>query len=194
MFELVIGIIVGISVSMVGVLFILGTGSVPDIQIIVAVATVVIAAATVIAAYIHHSSIEQQRKDRVWEINKDNLLKLSKAVSDSIIISEEISESTFNDSQGIIDLTDKTSIEAKKEIKEKFQETMLDSLNVYKPLLNSELIIAIEKYQMQEEGIRIGFDGDAYTTYEACDLHLAILKELHAVICAFIKDVSGIDT
>jgi MFS superfamily sulfate permease-like transporter len=45
---------------------------------------VMIAVTTMIATAIHFDSVRHQRKDRLWEINKESLLKLSKAISDSM--------------------------------------------------------------------------------------------------------------
>lgn len=93
---------------------------------------IVIAVATIFAVAIHFDSVRKQRRDRVWEINKDNLLNLSKALSDSININSKLSEQEFNKMQGI---PDETCTDGAYEINNAFQQSLSVSLNVYKPLL-----------------------------------------------------------
>jgi hypothetical protein len=151
---------------------------------------IVIAMATVTATSIHFDSVRKQRKDRVWEINKESLINLSKAISGAIEISLKLSDREFNNMQGI--LPDDTDTEGAKEINDTFKKTISDSLNVYKPLLNSELTDAIEKYQKAEKSIEEDFNHDAINTFEAYDRQWAEQKELHKVVSSFIKDVAGI--
>lgn len=151
---------------------------------------IVVAMATVMATSIHFDSVRKQRKDRIWEINKENLLNLSKAISDAIEISSKLSDREFSNMQGIPDDTD---TEGAKEINDTFKKTISHSLNVYKPLLNSELIDAIEKYQKTEKSIENDFIHDVADAFEAYDRQLAAQKELHEVVSSFIKDVAGIE-
>lgn len=151
---------------------------------------IVIAMASVTATAIHFDSVRRQRKDRVWEINKENLINLSKAISDAIEISSKLSEREFNNMQGIPDDTD---TDGAKEINDTFRKTISHSLNVYKPLLNSELTDAIEKYQKEEKSIEEDFNHDAIRSFEAYDRQWAAQKELHKVVSSFIKGVAGIE-
>lgn len=72
MFQFIIGSIIGFFGGFVFFIAILLT----DIKFDVSVATnLIIALATVVAAVIHFSSIKQQRKDRLWDINRDLCIK-----------------------------------------------------------------------------------------------------------------------
>ena len=150
---------------------------------------IVIAMATVTATAIHFDSVQKQRRDRVWEINKDSLINLSHAVADAIEMSSKFSDLEFNEMQNI---PDNTCIEGSKEVSDKFQKTISNSLNVYKPLLNSNLIEAIEKYQESEQRIAKSFDYDEINVFEAYDHQFAAQKELQYTVNKFIKSVSGI--
>lgn len=150
---------------------------------------IVIAMATIIATAIHFDSVKKQRRDRVWEINKDNLISLSKAISDGVEISSKLSDREFNRMQGIPDDTD---TEGANEINNTFRKNISHSLNVYKPLLNSELTEAIEKYQILEKSIEDDFKNDAINMFEAYDRQWAARTELHKVVSGFIKNVAGI--
>ena len=150
---------------------------------------IVIAVATIYAVVIHYDSVRKQRRDRVWEINKDNLLSLSKTLSDSISINSKLSEQEFCKMQGI---PDETCTDGAYEINTAFQQSLSDSLNVYKPLLNEELITAIEKYQTAEKLIEEDYNCDAIVVFEAYERQWSIQKELHQTVSAFIKKVAGI--
>lgn len=149
----------------------------------------VIAAATIIATAIHFDTVKKQRRDRVWEINKDSLITLSKAVADAIQISSKLSDREFN---RMNNLPDDTCTEGAEEINTKFQETISDSLNVYKPLLNKELINAIEKYQEAEKNIEKAYEYEQFGVFEAYEHQGSAQKELHQVVNHFIKEVAGI--
>ncbi|GAA71400.1 hypothetical protein P20439_1473 [Pseudoalteromonas sp. BSi20439] len=89
-------------------------------------------------------------------------------------------------------IPDDTCTEGAAEINQKFQMTISDSLNVYKPLLNAELITAIEKYQQAEKNIESSFDHDQINVFEAYDSQWGAQKELQIVVSRFIKEVAGI--
>ncbi len=150
---------------------------------------VVIAMATVTATAIHFDSVRKQRQDRVWEINKENLINLSKAISDAIEISSKLSDREFNNMQGI---PDDTNTDGEKEINDTFRKTISESLNVYKPLLNTELTGAIAKYQKSEKSIEDDFNRDFISTFEAYDRQWGAQKALHKIVSSFIKEVAGI--
>ena len=150
---------------------------------------VIIAGSTITATAIHFDSVRKQRRDRVWEINKESLMKLSKAVADAIEISSKLSDREFNIMNNI---PDDTCTEGAAEINETFQKTISDSLNVYKPLLNSELINAIERYQEAEKNIEYAFVHEHFSVFEAYDHQWNAQKKLHKIINHFIKEVAGI--
>ncbi|MCP4055534.1 MULTISPECIES: hypothetical protein [unclassified Pseudoalteromonas] len=149
----------------------------------------IIAAGTITATAIHFDSVRKQRKDRVWEINKESLIQLSKSLADAIEVSSKLSDQEFNIMNNI---PDDTCTEGAAEINQKFQMTISDSLNVYKPLLNAELITAIEKYQQAEKNIESSFDHDQINVFEAYDSQWGAQKELQIVVSRFIKEVAGI--
>ena len=146
---------------------------------------VVIATATIIATAIHFDSVRKQRKDRLWEINKDSLLRLSKALADAIEMSAINSERELG-------IPVEESTKDSPEIGQKFEDILSDALNVYKPLLSDHLIFAIEEYQKAEEQTSRDWHVDALTTFEAYDEQWANRKKLQEVVLEFIKDVSGV--
>jgi len=150
---------------------------------------VVIAVATIFAVAIHFDSVRNQRRDRVWEMNKENLLSLSKALSSSIDINSKLSEREFNKMNGI---PDETNTDGAAEINNKFQQHISESLNVYKPLLNEELITVIEKYQKAEKQIEDDYNCDAISVFEAYERQWEKQKKLQVSVSAFIKKVAGI--
>jgi hypothetical protein len=149
----------------------------------------VIAAATITATSIHFDTVQKQKRDRVWEINKESLINLSKVLSDAIKISSDLSEREFNRMNNI---PDDTCTKGAAEINEKFQKTISDSLNVYKPLLNKELIDEIEKYQETEKRIGEAYEHDEFGVFEAYEHQWGAQKKLHKVVNHFIKEVAGI--
>ncbi|MFP3353387.1 hypothetical protein R0K04_18500 [Pseudoalteromonas sp. SIMBA_153] len=149
----------------------------------------IIAAGTITATAIHFDSVRKQRKDRVWEINKESLIKLSKSLADAIEVSSKLSDKEFNIMNNI---PDDTCTEDAAQINQMFQMTISDSLNVYKPLLNDELITAIEKYQQAEKNIEDSFNNDRINVFEAYDSQWEAQKELQTVVSRFIKEVAGI--
>lgn len=85
MFKFLVGCIVGFFAGFVSLVMVLVSDAKFDMSV---VTNLVIAAATVMATTIHFSSIRQQRKDRLWDINKPILLGLSKSLSAVIKASE----------------------------------------------------------------------------------------------------------
>ncbi len=149
----------------------------------------VIAAATVTATAIHFDTVKKQERDRVWEINKDSLINLSKSLADAIKISSNLSDREFNK---IKNIPDESCIEDALKINNKFQKTMSDSLNVYKSLLNKELINAIEMYQDEEKRIENAFNHDEFSAFDAYNHQCSAQKKLQKVVNYFIKEVAGI--
>nr|WP_014343636.1 hypothetical protein [Aliivibrio fischeri]AEY78222.1 hypothetical protein [Aliivibrio fischeri] len=146
---------------------------------------IVIASAAMIATAIHFDSVRTQRKERLWEINKDSILRLSKALADAI----EITSNQCDKEMGIA-IND--SLDKANEVDNSLNNMLSDSLNVYKPLLSESLILAIEEYQKEEMAISNKWHTDEYTTYEAYDELLGIRKKLQLVVLQYIKKVSGV--
>jgi hypothetical protein len=148
-----------------------------------------IAIATIIATAIHFDSVRKQRKDRLWEINKDSLLMLSKAISDAVDMSGRLSDRYFNQEQGIPEHVNTNGSDI---VHAKLEEVLSDSLYVYKPLLSPELISSIENYQYTQKNISKAFNNDELSVFEAYDKQWAAQKKLQDVISTFIKQVSGV--
>lgn len=116
-------------------------------------------------------------------------MQLSKSLADAIKVASLLSDQEFNRMNNI---PDDTCTEGAAEINEKFQKTISDSLNVYKPLLNAELIAAIEKYQQAEKNIEYAFENDEINVFEAYDNQLRVQNNLQKIVSRFIKEVAGI--
>lgn len=184
MVKLFLGIILGIAITVGYLAFNSKLSFDHDLTL-----NIVIAAATIVATAIHFDSVQKQKRDRVWEINKESLLNLSHAVADAIETFSKLTNQAFNNMQGI---PDDDCIIGVEEIGNKFQKTISDSLNVYKPLLNLKLIEAIEEYQESEQKITDKFNHDAINVFEAYELQWSAQEELQYIIHKFIKKVSGI--
>ena len=98
MFEFLIGGIIGVFVAMIGFALILAFGSKIDLAIMT---NVIIAFATVIATTIHFDFRKTQKKERVWEINKNVLLELALSLADVIEDLEKATDHYFDVDQGI---------------------------------------------------------------------------------------------
>ncbi|PSW59895.1 hypothetical protein C0W54_18155 [Photobacterium kishitanii] len=153
---------------------------------------VMIAVATMIAAAIHFDSVRHQRKDRLWEINKESLLKLSKAISDSVEMTSKFQDDEFYRMHGIEDKVKDINTDGYQEVFKQFEETISDSINVYKPLLSSIVIEAIEEYQQSEKNIIILYDSEEYTEFQVYEDRLFIQKKLQKVVLNYIKQASRI--
>ena len=151
----------------------------------------VIASATAIAAYIHFDAVKNQRKDRVWEINKAPLLGLLESLSEVIEVTLQLLDFEFEINQGIAHPDDrpKDSTEQYK----KLSKHIKSSLNVYEPLLSDEIISAIEQYKSANQAVDRAFEVDQITSlYEVYDNISANQEALHKVISQHVKDIAGI--
>lgn len=186
MIKFVIGMICGFSLLIL--YLVLDTYRALDATLTI---SIVIAVTTILATVIHFDSVRKQRKDRVWEINKDSLLTLSKSLSDAIQMTEKFVEREFNTMQGI---PDDTCTDGAREVNYRFEETISDSLNVYKPLMDANLIQAIETYQADVRQIEEMYMADEINNFEAYDIQLGKQKILHSAIGEYIKKAAGINT
>ncbi|MDB2387326.1 hypothetical protein N9W21_08310, partial [Shewanella sp.] len=141
MFLFLFGTIIGFFVAMIALSYVLVTG----VEFNMAVWTnIIIAAGTAIAALIHYDSVKKQRKDRVWEIKKDALLKLLD------LISQAIEETKFAlDPQYAFEIGHKANTKVWSELK---SQTNL-ALNVYGSFMNKDLVEHIEISKKIDEEI-----------------------------------------
>ncbi|TNY94272.1 hypothetical protein CGK58_24740, partial [Vibrio parahaemolyticus] len=84
MVNLVLGVLLGFCLTIWYVAIDLRFGFDSNVSI-----NVVIAIATVIATAIHFDSQRKQRKDRIWDMNKNVLLDLAHALSEVIEATED---------------------------------------------------------------------------------------------------------
>lgn len=151
---------------------------------------IVIATATIVATAIHYDSIRQRRRERVWEINKDNLLNLSRALSADIKRTALYADRAFYIEQGMD--VDDTQLDDTPNTYKKFKKVIDESLDVYKPLLNKELIDAIETFQRTDKNIDIAVEDGEMSIFDAYHTLHSQQKKLHSTVSDFIKKVSAI--
>jgi hypothetical protein len=140
---------------------------------------IVIAFATLIATAIHFDAVRKQRRDRIWEINKDILLNLSQAVSDALEQSIKMS-----------DPMDEPKWDAG--IHKAHNKAISVVLKIYRPLLTKELIDAIEAYQKEDAEITSCVNEDEMSHTDGYCALSAAQERLHSIISKYIKKVSGL--
>lgn len=187
MFKFLVGSIVGFFAGFILFVSILVSG----VQFNVSIATnTVIAFATLMATVIHYSSIRQQRKDRLWDINKPILFELSKSLSlvikaSKFYLQEEYAERHMDERPNPIDAPDPS-------VYEDFAEKRDYALNVYKAVMDKELIDALKEAKRINDNIEYGvneFGVDPITAYEES---ISINEELQEKLGIFITKVSGV--
>lgn len=186
MFHFLIGCVVGLFAG-----FMFFVALLVSDQLDIAIATnIVIAIATVVATTIHFSSIKQQRKDRIWEINKTILLDLSHTLSLVIKASEyflqcEYASNSLDDQP---DERDKPGAGVYKE----FEEKQEYALNVYKTLMDKELIEALSNARRINQNIDHGVTEHGVDLVTAYEKQINVYQELQEKLGYFIAKVSGI--
>ena len=187
MFNFIMGIILGTFISFVSLVFIL----ISNIDIDMALITnIVIASATVVATAIHLDSTKKQRRDRVWEINKDMLLNLAHSLSLVINASEYYSEIEYNRQREIN--APPRGRKPKEDVYENFHNNQEQVLNVYRTLMNKELILNIEASKKKNDDIFEALDHDAIDVEDAYDASIVSYKELQNNLNTFITEISGV--
>ncbi|HDC4322875.1 hypothetical protein QK281_07965 [Aeromonas hydrophila] len=163
----------------------------------------VISIATVIATFIHFSSskqqqidrrleAEKQRKDRLWDINKEMLLGLSDAFSKVIDANfYELCEhelKSIGHEEYLYTLGEKPSVEVYQQLDEKISF----ALRVYKPLMKSTLVKKIEQIVATDRRLqRETYEGEI-GTIEAMEEINELYKDVLSDIQEFILDISGV--
>jgi hypothetical protein len=140
---------------------------------------IVIAFATLMAASIHFDAVIKQRRERIWEINKDILLNLSQTVSDALEQSIKMS-----------DPMDEPEWDAG--IHKAHNKAISVALKIYRPLLSKELISAIEAYQKEDAEIKSCVMEDEMSNTDGYCALSAAQETLHSIISKYIKKVSGL--
>lgn len=183
MFQFLIGSVVGFFGGFVFFITILLT----DIAFDVTIATnFIIALATVVATVIHFSSIKQQRKDRLWDINKPILLDLSHTLSLVIKASE------FYLQEGYIDDAPQASDAPSAGVFKEFKEKQEYALNVYKTLMSKELIAVLSEAKRINENIDYGVNEHEEDHISAYEKSISTNQELQKKLDFFIAKMSGV--
>jgi hypothetical protein len=178
--KITIGFIIGLFVSMIGFSLL----TVFNIQINLTVITnIIIAAATVVATIIHLDSQSKARKDRVWDMNKAVLLDLAHALSDAI----EATENELHNLWGVDGQVESKSY-AFTNIKDKIDY----ALNVYKPLMDKDLINSISKHNKTDKETTLEVNRHGLEYEDAYEIMLKEHKELYGKVLVFISKISGV--
>ncbi|MBB1378058.1 hypothetical protein [Pseudoalteromonas sp. SR43-2] len=187
-FQFLIGSIVGFFIAFVLFVSLLLT----DVNLDVGVATnIFIALATAVATAIHYSSIQKQRKDRIWEMNKTVLLDLSHSLSLVIQASYYYQQLEYAKHKVEDESTemDRPNPNVFKDFKEK-QEY---AINVYKTLMDKKLISSIQKAKEVNENIDKAVNENVIDYIPAYDRSIRANKELQKKLEEFMAEMSGVN-
>ena len=188
MFQFLIGSVVGFFCGFIFFVAILLT----DIKFDMTIATnSIIALATVVAAVIHFSSIRQQRKDRLWDINKPILLELSHTLSLVIKASEFYLQEEY--AQNHIDDAPQVSDAPNDNVFKEFKEKQEYALNVYKTLMSTELIEALREAKRINENIDHGVNAYGVDYITAYEESISTNQKLQNKLDFFIAKMSGVN-
>lgn len=188
MFKFLFGCVVGLFGGFILFISIL----IPGIKFDASIATnLVIAIATAMATTIHFSSIRQQRKDRLWDINKPILIGLSQSLSSVIkasefYLQEEYASENLDDAPNPNDKPDPT-------VYKDFSRKREYALNVYKVLMDKELIDTLKEAKRINDNIDHGVSeyGDHHIT--AYEESISTNKDLQEKLSFFIAKMSGVN-
>ncbi|HHX8443243.1 TPA: hypothetical protein ACVO0G_004672 [Vibrio diabolicus] len=152
---------------------------------------IVIAIATCIATALHVDNQIKLRKTRVWDINKDVLLNLSGTLAKVIEDLEKATDYHFDKMQNIAHETGATYTYPK-DLYENFADQTFEVLNVYKPLMNRDLISSLEELKVASDRVDDGVNKGELSVFEAYDRILHEHEKLQNKLSSFIKQVSGV--
>ncbi|PME09972.1 hypothetical protein BCV44_21950 [Vibrio cyclitrophicus] len=187
MFQLLIGFIVGLFVGFTIFVLLL----INHIEIDMSVVTnAVIAFATVFATTIHYSSIKQQRRDRLWDMNKPILLGLSKSLSDVIKASEYHLQREYADRymDDTLSFRDKPS----PNVYEDFSQKREYALEVYGLLMDKELIDALKHAKRINDDVEEAVNMCGFDHITAYDESISANRNLQKKLSFFIAKMSGV--
>lgn len=152
---------------------------------------IVIALATVVATAIHFDSIATQRKDRIWEINKDVLLNLVHSLSLVIKASEYYLEEEYGRHHEFNEAP--RGRKPKGDVYENFKSNQEYAINVYRSLMDKELIASLKLAKEKNDNIAEAVDHDAIDHAEAYEESLKSYKNLQNKLNDFIAKISGVN-
>lgn len=153
------------------------------------IANSIIALCTFIALIISYFSIQSQKENRRWEINKDLLIRLATSLSDQMYQTEKFMDIEFDREQGI---PNNKEIIWDHEISKKFNESLSHTVQVYGVLLNNEILNSVEAYKKEENNISHAVDIDEISIFEAYDSSLEAQRNLMKVLNKNIKIYAAI--
>lgn len=183
MFLFVLGAVVGLFVAMVMISLL----SVFKLSLDIGILTnIIIAAATIVAVYIHYDSHKKLRQDRIWEINKDLLLDLIHYLSGAINATRAEIDNLHlhpNDNEIKVDRTVFTKLDKK----------ISYALNVYRPLMDNELISKISNLGKAENRIEAEVFEEDLDHIEAYNQLIEEYELLYKTLQQFIVELSGVD-
>lgn len=186
MINLLIGGILGLIITTVGFDIIQSQDRNLTIQ---TMTNIVIALATVVAVAINYLSVKSQKESRRWEVNKDALINVSTTLSDLMSQTEKLSDNAFNDAQGI---PEEHKFTLDNSVYSKFDKYLAHTVTVYGPLLNKDIISAIEKYKNTDSNITHAYNIDECNIFQAYDASYAAQKELMKTLNKNIKKYASI--
>lgn len=187
MFKFLFGCVIGLFFGFVVLAFILISDFKFDIPIIT---NIVIAGATVVATIIHYSSIRQQRKDRIWEINKPIILDLSQSLSSVIRASEFYYQLECARTLG--DIEPNPSDEPDPNVYKEFSDKREYALTVFKGLMNDELLDALKDAKYQNEKVDRLVEEYNIHIASAYQESIGVNRELQEKLNFFIVKLSGV--
>jgi len=156
---------------------------------IMLITNIVIALATATAAIIHWDSVKKQRKDRLWEINKDVLIDLTHSLSLVIKASEYYLEEEY-----IGHSLDSYELRGEKpdpRVFKKFTLSQEYALNVYRYLMDQELIRSIESAKEKNNRIDKAVNDESIEHTEAYEESIESYKLLQGKLQIFMGKMSG---
>ena len=142
-----------------------------------------------VAVAINYLSIKSQKESRRWEVNKDVLIKVSTTLSDLMSQTSKLSDNAFSDIQGI---PEEHKFSPDNSIYSKFEQYLEHIVSVYAPLLNKEIIVAIEKYKKADSNISHAYKIDRLDIFQAYDASYAAQEELMKTLNKSIKKYAAI--
>ena len=148
---------------------------------------IIIAWAACFAAVIHYESIKNQRKDRLWEINKPVLLELTHVLSEVI----EETQQCINDEQER-QSGHNPDREGSSSVWRQLDKKIDYALNVYRPLMSKELSAEIETLKAKNKEINHQVNHEFLENIDAYEISLAAYNQLYSKLIEFIDKTSGV--